>query len=327
MNQAQFDMFGTPTAPARARANPVRPAALDDDMAELMQKMPPRLYLGTSSWSFPGWTDIVYARSHSNSVLANQGLEAYAGLGPFRTVCIDRSFYGPLSPDDFKRYAEQVPDDFRFVVKADSAITTYAHRHDGQWQRNPTFLDLDYCLRNVIEPYAEGLREKAGVLLLQFPPVGHEVRRKPPQFADRLGAFLQQLPAGIRYAVEIRDAELMGPWFARAVRQSGALYCIGLHPRMPPLLKQRSLMAAASDGPLVVRWNLHPTQGYEQAKDRYAPFDKLVDEDRPTRNALAKLARESLASRRDVFIIANNKAEGSAPLSLFALAKGILGRA
>ena len=93
-----------------------------------------------------------------------------------------------------------------------------------------------------------------------------------------------------------------------------------------PLAEASLVVAAASDGPLVVRWNLHPTQGYEQAKDRYAPFDKLVDEDRPTRNALAKLARESLASRRDVFIIANNKAEGSAPLSLFALAKGILGR-
>lgn len=325
MNQAQLDMFGAP-ADTRARVNPVRPASLDDDVAATAAKMPARLYLGTSSWSFSGWAGIVYARHHSSSVLANQGLEAYAQLGPFRTVCVDRSFYGPLTKDDFKRYADDVPDDFRFVVKADSAITTQAFRRDGEWQLNARFLDLDYCLRNVIEPYAEGLQGKAGVLLLQFPPVGHEIRRKPPQFADRLGAFLQQLPSGIRYAVEIRDAELMGPWFARAVRQSGAHYCIGLHPRMPPLLKQRSLMAAASDGPLIVRWNLHPTQRYEQARERYAPFDQLVDEDRPTRNALAKLARESLASRRDVFIIANNKAEGSAPLSLFALAKGIVAR-
>lgn len=325
MNQAQLDMFGTPAA-KRPQVNPVRPATVDAEVAAVARKMPPKLYLGTSSWSFPGWTDIVYARHHSKNVLANQGLEAYAQLGPFRTVCIDRSFYGPLSPDDFRRYADDVPDDFRFVVKADSAITTLAHRRGSQWCPNPTFLNLEYCLRHVIEPYAEGLQDKAGVLLLQFPPVGHEVRRKPPQFADRLGSFLQQLPTGIRYAVEIRDAELMGPWFARAVRQSGAHYCIGLHPRMPPLLKQRSLMAAASDGPLIVRWTLHPTQRYEQARDRYSPFDQLVDEDRPTRNALAKLARESLASRRDVFIIANNKAEGSAPLSLFALAKGILTR-
>ena len=325
MTQAQLDMFGMPAA-TRPRLNPVRPANLDDDISALVHKMPPRLFLGTSSWSFPGWADIVYARQHSTNVLANQGLDAYAQLGPFRTVCIDRSFYGPLSPNDFKRYADDVPDDFRFVVKADSAITTYAHLRGAEWRRNPAFLDIEYCLRHVIEPYAEGLQGKAGLLLLQFPPVGHELRRKPPQFADRLCTFLQQLPTGIRYAVEIRDAELMGPWFARAVRQSGAHYCIGLHPRMPPLLKQRSLMAAASDGPLIVRWNLHPTQGYEQARERYAPFDRLVDEDRPTRNALAKLARESLASRRDVFIIANNKAEGSAPLSLFALAKGILAR-
>lgn len=70
---------------------------------------------------------------------------------------------------------------------------------------------------------------------------------------------------------------------------------------MPPLLQQRSLMAEASVIPLIVRWNLHLNQQCEAARSHYAPFDKLVDEVRPTRYALAKLCRESLASRREVF--------------------------
>ncbi|MEM7403675.1 MAG: DUF72 domain-containing protein [Pseudomonadota bacterium] len=326
MKQAQFDMFGQPHESGSLATPVVEPARLAPEWSDLTPRLPARLHLGTSSWSFPGWAGLVYHRATSEATLAQHGLGAYAALGPFRTVCVDRGFYGPVPAAAFASYADAVPDDFRFVVKAGAAVTSANLRGATSWQPNPRFLDAEYAAHEVVAPFVEGLGDKGGVLLFQFPPLGHEIRRKPPQFAARLQAFLSSLPAGPRYAVEIRDAELMGPWFARAVRQSGAHYCIGLHPRMPPLLKQRSLMAAASDGPLIVRWNLHPTQAYEQARARYAPFDRLVDEDRPTRNALAKLCRESLASRRDVFIIANNKAEGSAPLSLLALAQSVLSK-
>ena len=324
MADTQIDLFGIVDAPPTPR--PLPPAPLNSEDAALCRSLPARLYLGTSSWSFPGWAGIVYGGHYSTKQLANAGLPAYAGLGPFKTVCVDRGYYGPISVDEYRRYAADVPEDFRFMVKADGAVTTANQRGSHDWRPNPRFLDAEYAARYIVEPFVEGLGNTAGVLLFQFPPVGHELRRKPPQFADRLQQFLEALPAGPMYAVEIRDAELMGPWFARAIRQSGAQYCIGLHPRMPPLLKQRSLMAAASNGPLIVRWNLHPTRQYEEAREHYAPFDQLVDEDRPTRNALAKLCRESLASRRDVFVIANNKAEGSAPLSLMALARSVLGR-
>jgi uncharacterized protein YecE (DUF72 family) len=326
VDDEQFDMFGTP-GEAGAFATPLLgPASLSDDWAALNAHMPKQLYLGTSSWSFPGWTGIIYDRECSNTTLAQHGLRAYANFGPLKTVCIDRGYYGPIAKPDFQRYCASVPDDFRFIVKADGAVTQSSLRSGENWLDNPQFLNAKYATRNIVAPYAEGLDQKASVLLFQFPPVNAELRRQPTQFAERLHDFVTALPAGIRYAIEIRDAQLIGPWCARAVRESGAHYCIGLHPRMPPLLQQRSLMAAASSGPLIVRWNLHPNQRYEVARSHYAPFDKLVDEDRSTRHALAKLCRESLASRREVFVIANNKAEGSAPLSLLALGQGITAR-
>ena len=326
MSEGQIELFDVPQAPPRSARRAVRAATLNASDAQLCLELPKRLYLGTSSWSFPGWSGIVYDRVYNNKQLANEGLTGYASLGPFKTVCIDRGFYGPIRVEEYRRYADSVPDDFRFVVKADGAVTSESQRGAKNWTPNPRFLDAEFASRSIVEPFMEGLGAKAGVLLFQFPPVGHELRRRPPQFSDQLQQFLTALPSGPLYAVEIRDAELMGPWFARSVRESGAHYCVGLHPRMPPLLKQRALMAAASDGPLIVRWNLHPTRGYEEARHHYAPFDRLVDEDRPTRNALAKLCRESLASRRDVFVIANNKAEGSAPLSLLALGRQVVRR-
>ena len=62
---------------------------------------------------------------------------------------------------------------------------------------------------------------------------------------------------------------------------------------------------------------------YQAAKQRYEPFDKLVDEDIETRRILARLAADAFKAKRKVWITANNKAEGSAPLSLLKLAQEI----
>jgi hypothetical protein len=83
----------------------------------------------------------------------------------------------------------------------------------------------------------------------------------------------------------------------------------------------------AHAGPLVARWNLHQGFGYEQAKARYQPFTQLVDEDIPSRVALARLCLEAAARGMPAFVVANNKAEGSAPLTLFKLAEQIVAAA
>jgi uncharacterized protein YecE (DUF72 family) len=323
MTDSQLDMFGG--SPAGTK-DPIGSAPLDDETSALIERMPTDLFLGCSSWSFPGWSGIVYDRKADKSELANAGLGAYAQQGLFRTVCIDRGFYAPIPIEDFTRYAAAVPDDFRFVVKADGACTRRTIQQGNDSRENPRFLDSTYATEEVVGPYIEGLGKKAGLLVFQFPPLGAIYVRKPQQFADQLQTFLAALPKGPRYAVEIRDGFLLGPWFSRAIRETGSHVCHSLHPRMPPLGKQRDLTAAASRGPLVVRWNLHPTQLYDGALNRYAPFDQLMDEDRPTRLSLARLARETLSSGREVFIIVNNKAEGSAPLSIAALARAIIDR-
>jgi hypothetical protein len=72
-----------------------------------------------------------------------------------------------------------------------------------------------------------------------------------------------------------------------------------------------------------VRWNLHRGFLYQAAKQRYEPFDKLVDEDPESRKMLARMAADAFKAKRRVWITANNKAEGSAPLSLLKLAEEI----
>ena len=79
----------------------------------------------------------------------------------------------------------------------------------------------------------------------------------------------------------------------------------------------------ACPGPIVARWNLQAGRAYEEARADYFPFDRLVEEDEPTRAAVANLAARAAARGRGVFVTINNKAEGSAPLSVLRLAEVI----
>jgi hypothetical protein len=93
---------------------------------------------------------------------------------------------------------------------------------------------------------------------------------------------------------------------------------------MPVAAEQARLMHAAQGGPLVVRWNLHEGFEYEEAKARYRPFVRLVDEDIPNRVALARLCLEAVGQGHCAYVVANNKAEGCAPLTLFKLAEQVV---
>jgi phage terminase large subunit-like protein len=69
---------------------------------------------------------------------------------------------------------------------------------------------------------------------------------------------------------------------------------------------------------------LHSGMKYEEARERDAPFDRIVDDDPIGRGAIASAVVEGLARGRSLFVIANNKAEGSSPHTIFRLAAGIL---
>jgi uncharacterized protein YecE (DUF72 family) len=323
--KGQLDLFGGPPA---GRERGVGPAAVPDDLYRIAGELPGNVHLGTSSWSFPGWEGLVYDRAASKTVLARKGLGAYARHPLLRAVGIDRTYYAPIPASAFAAYAVEVPEDFRFLVKASSG-TTSPHRRDAAGRRagrNELFLDPGYATEEVVGPFVEGLGDRAGPLVFQFPPVGADHTREPSRFAERLGEFLSALPRGPLYAVELRDRELLCADYVAALESAGATHCYNVHPRMPSVAAQRELAATLADGPLIVRWMLHSGLEYEQARQRYEPFSRLVDEDPDARTVLVELALEHSIRRKTVIIVANNKAEGSAPLTVFKLAGSIVSK-
>jgi len=320
----QMGLFSGET-PALVAAAPV-----PDALLRLSQALPPGFRLGTSSWAFPGWAGQVWARDYPEAALAHHGLSAYAAHPLLRTVSIDRSYYAPLSPAQYHAYAKQVPADFRFVVKAPAELTAPVLRQasvrTGR-RDNPRFLDPDVARRCLVEPVLEGLGASLGLVLLQVPPMPDAWVRDPLPFAERLETLLASLPPALPRALELRNPQLLcEPVFA-ALERTGSLYCFTVHPAAPSIDEQLARLPAtlAASGPLVLRWNLRTGDSYEVAKARFAPFTHLQAEDRSNRPAIAAMCRRALAAGRPAYVIANNKAEGCAPQTLFRLAEEIVG--
>jgi uncharacterized protein YecE (DUF72 family) len=316
----QLGLFGDdPRPPA---STPVGPAPQREDLAAVAERLPNVLRLGTSSWSFPGWDGIVYDRRVSQAVLARHGLAAYAQHPLLKTVGLDRTYYRPISAEDFRGYAEVVPEDFRFLVKAERAVTSPTDPGDGSFRgRNPQFLDAGYATGEIIEPLVAGLGSKAGPILFQFPPFSPNLVGGRGAFLESLHAFLDALPQGPLYAVELRTPALLTEEYAEVLQETGVAHCFNVHPTMTPLEGQLKLIRAFEQPALVVRWMLHAGLRYGAAKDRYEPFDRIVDEDPDSLERITLAAFDALVAERQVFVVVNNKAEGSSPLSVIRLAQ------
>ncbi len=319
-------------APRRKRSAQVGPAPVDDATRAIAAALPALVRLGTSSWTYPGWNGLVWDGAYSETTLSKQGLAAYAQHPLLRSVSLDRAFYRPLSVLQYANYAQQVPDDFRFVVKAPLVVTDALVRSEnGQGREpNPVFLNPDLAIHEFVQPALDGLGPKLGALVFQLSPLPLAMLTRMDEVLDRLHALLKALPAlapaapeGV-VAVEVRDPEFLTPGFADVLRDTGATYCLGLHAKLPPLAEQLPLLRALWPGPLVCRWNLnrlHGPYGYEAAEKRYEPYAHLLDPDPDTHAALARVIAGTVGAGQRAYVTISNHAEGSAPRTVLELAR------
>jgi uncharacterized protein YecE (DUF72 family) len=140
-------------------------------------------------------------------------LERYAQV--FSAVEINSSFYRSHQPKTYARWADTVPDDFRFSVKIPKTIS-----------RELKLRDADAAVRSFLTETAP-LSEKLGCLLLQLPP---SLAFDEPTARDFF-ALLRELTTA-RVVCEPRHAT----WFtaeAAATLKRAQVACVRAHP--PPV--------------------------------------------------------------------------------------------
>ncbi|WP_182530138.1 DUF72 domain-containing protein [Dokdonella fugitiva] len=126
-----------------------------------------RIRIGCAGWSI--------AAIHAGAFPGDGShLERYARV--FDAVEINSSFYKPHRPRTYAKWADAVPDEFRFAVKMPRVLS-----HEKRLR------DCEGDLRSFLDAVLQ-LREKLGVLLLQLPPTLAFDARVALAFFDRMQA-------------------------------------------------------------------------------------------------------------------------------------------
>ncbi len=286
--------------------------------ARLVERLPAWIRPGPSTWTFPGWGGIVYPKGVTKEELVESGL-GWASRHPlFRTVGIDRSYYAPLGEEEFARYAAELPDGYRCVMKAWIAVTTAADPRTGT--PNPRFFDADLLEREVLVPAAKAFRDHMGPLVLQIAPIPHMALPHPEAFAEQLDGFLGRLSTAFEYAVELRNRELLTQAYLGVIARHNVAHVISLWERMPAVGRQIEVPGVLGASFAVCRLSITPGHRYEERKEEFAPFDRIVRPDEGMRADVARLALACAArGKKPLYVVVNNKVEGSSPLTVRAL--------
>jgi len=298
------------------------------DPAEIMRLsagLPPVVLFGASSWNYRGWNGLVYHRDYRGKGASARMLEEYARFPLFRTVGIDSSFYAPPTEEVLANWGRYLPTGFPCVSKVWQQLTvhtwTKAQDADKAGKANPDFLSPDVFQESVYEPYKTWFAEHTGPLVFEFQQVGVRRGLTPQRFADQLDEFFGAIPHDLPYAVEVRNDEFLTPAYFAVLREHRVTHVLNNWTRMPTIGEQLDLPGVLSGPFIVARALLRLGRTYEQAVDKFAPYDRIQEPNPGLRRDLVQVAQTAKATRLPAYILVNNRVEGSAPLTIFEVAR------
>src|SRR5437763_11654306 len=298
-------------------------ATLPEPVAELIElgrRVPPNIKFGTSTWTYDGWAGDVYHRTYRGAQPARR-LEEYARYPLFQTVGIDSAYYEPPEEPVLAAYAKALPPGFPCVSKVWDRIT--ARRLESE--RNPDFLNADLFKDAVLGPYQRAFSDHAGCFVFEFQPMRGKDLPDPARWPDDLDDFLRQLPRDVRYAVELRNRELLSDGHGAVLARHGVAHVFNSWTEMPTIGEQLELPWTFPAPFTVARALLRPGRRYADAVKLFEPYDRIRDPQPELRQDLLRLVAEALRRRVEALILVNNRLEGNAPGTIGALVHALTG--
>ncbi|HUG53304.1 MAG TPA: DUF72 domain-containing protein [Vicinamibacteria bacterium] len=160
-----------------------------------------RVLVGTSGYSYKEWKGRFYPEKMKEADM----LRFYAER--FSAVEINNTFYRMPKVDLLRRWAEQTPEGFTFVLKAPQRIT-------HQKRLGEVASEVAYLLET-----AAALGARLGPVLYQLPPY-------MKKDVGRLQSFLDGLPAQPAAAFEFRHESWSDDEVRQTLRDHGAALCL-----------------------------------------------------------------------------------------------------
>jgi len=295
------------------------------------------LWIGTSSWKYPGWLDQLYTPERylvrgrfSESRFQQECLQEYAEVFP--TVSIDASYYRFPDEKTVETLCGQVPEGFLFATKVPDEITVkrfpalprFGSRAGAV---NPTYLNTDLFTERFLQVW-EPYREKLGLILFEFSRFHPEDYRRGREFVEDLDRFLDRLPKGWPYGVEIRNQTFLQPEYFEVLRRRGVAHVYNSWTYMPPIGEQFQIPESRTRPDLrAARFLLRPGRKYEEAVQAFQPYREIKDPYPEGRAAGVEWIREAWESpvTGRAFLYVNNRFEGNALQTIAAMVQEALG--
>ncbi|MCC6767019.1 MAG: DUF72 domain-containing protein [Deltaproteobacteria bacterium] len=158
-------------------------------------------WVGTSGYNYQEWKGIFYPED-----ISDKQMLAFYGQR-FSSVEINYTFYRMPTNRILANWAAEVPERFRFTLKAPRRIT-----HDQRLRSVEDTL-ASFCA------VAKTLGPRLGALLFQLPPF-------MKKDVELLEVFLHELPSGLRPAVEFRHPSWLADDTYAVLKRFGVALCI-----------------------------------------------------------------------------------------------------
>ncbi len=289
------------------------------------------VFVGTSSWKYPGWCGMLYdpvryeyRGKFAESRFNRDCLAEYAEV--FKTVCVDAAYYSFPSQQYLEGMANQVPEDFLFGFKVTDAITIRRFpnlERFGQQagKANESFLNAELFVKGFLQP-CEPIRPNVGLLMFEFSRFWPADYQHGRDFVADLDKFLGRLPAGWPYGVEMRNRAWLRPEYFECLARHHVAHVYNSWDAMPPVHEQMALPGSRTNPDLTAaRFLLKPGRKYEQAVKAFEPYDSVKEEYPEARAAGRGLIAEGKAAgpKRRTFVFVNNRLEGNALSTITAM--------
>ena len=298
------------------------------------------IYVGTSSWKYEGWLGMIYSPDRYMRYFKEAPPKLLKGrfqkaclaeyAETFKTVCLDAGFYQFPSPQMLDGYFSQVPADFRLSLKVTEDITILRFPNLPRYgatagQANPRFLDADLFASQFLGPLTP-YRGQVGTLIFEFSHFHVGDWERGREFVAALDAFLDKLPSGWHYSVEIRNESLLHPRYFEVLKAHNVAHTFNSWSRMPPVLEQMRMIGNDTADFDAARFLLKPGRSYEQAVKSFQPYTEIKEVYPEGREALVYLLRPASSGRaRTRYIYVNNRFEGCAPWTIVAALEAAIG--
>ena len=273
-----------------------------------------RLWFGTSSWSEKSWIGPFYPPGTKPADM----LTFYATQ--FATVEADTTYYRIPPREMVRGWRTKTPEGFLVSAKFPRSIV-----HGGEDAKPDAERVLDWsAVGGDVDRFLDAMGElggRCGPLVVQLPYFNRTAFTDLPAFLERLEPFLDHLPSGFRYAVEVRNKAWIGTDLLACLRRRKialVLVDIAYMPHPADLAADHDLVTADFTYARLI--------GDRKAVEaKTESFDRIVIDQTQRLDRWAELFRGLSSRVRETFAYANNHYAGFGPATIRELVSKLAG--